>query len=270
MALFGITDANDEVSQYQLCRYVSNEAVWRIFSFPIHERNPTVVHLAVHLDNGQRVHFNVNNADNNIDQFLFDVCNRSIRPNISVCSNAAVLSVERIDEQISKTQTRKTCGWLSKCLSDGRFGPYLHSTPKLRRMLLSSFVVGQRSWSKIIPTLENRQWSCLQHLPRGVSKATIARLPPHNLQLKVGSVIIVLRNLNQPLLCNSTRLTVKRLIKGTILKGKHKGEDVLIPRIPLIQTDFLFKFKRLQFPVSVRSKFEISMFLTWPTIHCLL
>ena len=30
---------------------------WRILSFPIHERSPAVVHLAVHLQNGQRVYF---------------------------------------------------------------------------------------------------------------------------------------------------------------------------------------------------------------------
>lgn len=35
----------------------SNEAVWRMLGFSIHERNPTVVHHGVHLENGQRVHF---------------------------------------------------------------------------------------------------------------------------------------------------------------------------------------------------------------------
>lgn len=63
MAIFAVTNANDEVSQYQMGRYVSsNEAIWRIFSFAIHERHPTVVHLAVHLENGQRVYFNEWNA----------------------------------------------------------------------------------------------------------------------------------------------------------------------------------------------------------------
>lgn len=81
----------------------------------------------------------------------------------------------------------------------------------------------------------------------------LAGMPPHNLQLKVGSVIIMLRNLNQPKLCNGTRLAVKRLmnnvIEATIIIGKFKGEDVLIPRIPLIPTDLPFQFKRVQFPV---------------------
>ena len=32
------------------------------FSFPNHERNHTVVHLAVHLENGQRVYFITQNV----------------------------------------------------------------------------------------------------------------------------------------------------------------------------------------------------------------
>ena len=48
----------DEISDYQNARYVSsNEAAWRILEFPIHERDPPVQQLAVHLENGQRVYF---------------------------------------------------------------------------------------------------------------------------------------------------------------------------------------------------------------------
>ena len=61
MAVFRAEDSSntaDEVQRFQVGRYISSgEAVWRIFSFPIHERYPTVQHLAVHLENGQRVYF---------------------------------------------------------------------------------------------------------------------------------------------------------------------------------------------------------------------
>ena len=65
--------------------------------------------------------------------------------------------------------------------------------------------------------------------------------------------MIMLRNINQPKLCNGTRLSVKKLmtniIEATILTGPSKGEDVHITRIPMIPTLMSFQFKRLQFPI---------------------
>jgi ATP-dependent DNA helicase PIF1 len=42
---------------------------------------------------------------------------------------------------------------------------------------------------------------------------------------------------------------MNNIIEATILNGKFKGEDVLLPRIPMIPTDMSFEFNRLQFPV---------------------
>lgn len=57
-AAFALENEKDEVKLYESGRYISSsEAVWRILAFPIHERYPTVFHLAVHLENGQRVYF---------------------------------------------------------------------------------------------------------------------------------------------------------------------------------------------------------------------
>jgi ATP-dependent DNA helicase PIF1 len=45
-------------------------------------------------------------------------------------------------------------------------------------------------------------------------------------------------------------MIMNNVIEATIIiKGKYKGQDVLIPRIPMIPTDLPFDFKRLQFPV---------------------
>ncbi|CAF4944006.1 unnamed protein product [Pieris macdunnoughi] len=75
---------NDEITLYQIGRYISsNEAAWHIFGFPIHERDPAVVQLAVHLENGQRVFFTnetaidraVNPPKTTLTEF-FELCNR--------------------------------------------------------------------------------------------------------------------------------------------------------------------------------------------------
>ncbi|GFX64975.1 ATP-dependent DNA helicase [Trichonephila clavipes] len=105
---------------------------------------------------------------------------------------------------------------------------------------------------KSIDTVENQD-EVVNYPTEFLNSLDLPGMPPQVLTLKFGVPIILLRNINPPRLCNVTRLSVKKMmnnaIEATILTGKFKGEDVLLPRIPMIPTDMPFEFKRLHFPV---------------------
>ena len=93
----------------------------------------------------------------------------------------------------------------------------------------------------------------------------VSGFPPHNMTLKMGSPVILLRNLDpQRGLSNETRLIVTNLksrVSGClILSGTHRGENVVVPRIRLITnptTQLPFFLKRSQFPI--RPAFAMSI-----------
>jgi hypothetical protein len=83
-------------------------------------------------------------------------------------------------------------------------------------------------------------------------------MPPHELTLKIGAPIMLLRNLNLGSgLCKGIRMIVTqvytRLIQAKIVTGTRMGEKVYLPRIVLINKEeqLPFVFKRKQFPVKV-------------------
>ncbi|XP_076055149.1 ATP-dependent DNA helicase PIF6-like [Oratosquilla oratoria] len=84
---------------------------------------------------------------------------------------------------------------------------------------------------------------------------TSPSLPPHQLRVKVGSVLMIIRNICPPKLCNGTRIIVtnlkKNVLVGKILGGSYRGEQVMIPRITLEAQDTPVHFKRKQFPVKL-------------------
>ena len=89
-----------------------------------------------------------------------------------------------------------------------------------------------------------------------LNSINISGLPPHLLTVKVGAVMMLLRNLNPKQgLCNGTRLIItsmtQRVLRGVILTGDHHKKKCIIPRVTLYPSNnpYPFKFGRRQFPV---------------------
>lgn len=90
--------------------------------------------------------------------------------------------------------------------------------------------------------------------PETLAALNSSGIPEHEIILKIGVPIIIMRNVRLPNICNGTRAIIKslhrNLIEATLLTGPGTGEDVLIPRIKTIPNDSL-KFMRTQFPIQL-------------------
>jgi len=89
-----------------------------------------------------------------------------------------------------------------------------------------------------------------------LNSLTTSGLPKHCINLKLGTPIMLLRNLDQTQgLCNGTRLIITRLTKhviaAEIIFGKNSGHTIYIPRMSMSpsQSPWPFKLLRRQFPI---------------------
>jgi len=88
-----------------------------------------------------------------------------------------------------------------------------------------------------------------------VHTLTPSGMPPHILNLKIGCVVMLLRNIHvREGLCNGTRLIVERFdedtITGKIMFGSKRGRVFTLPRIAFTtEENSPVQFRRLQIPL---------------------
>ncbi|XP_035835338.1 uncharacterized protein LOC110865421 isoform X3 [Helianthus annuus] len=114
------------------------------------------------------------------------------------------------------------------------------------------------SHDSMVPHMQNAA-DCETLYPQEyLNELSFPSIPPHKLNLKVNTPVILLRNINQTLgLCNGTRLLVSqllpRIIEAYVITGTSTGRRVYIPRIKFVQNDkdMPFVFTRRQFPLKI-------------------
>ncbi|XP_017250836.1 uncharacterized protein LOC108221471 [Daucus carota subsp. sativus] len=91
-----------------------------------------------------------------------------------------------------------------------------------------------------------------------LNSLSVPGLPTHDLKLKVGVVVMLMRNLNQTLgLCNGTRMIVTKCLKYCVecevISGSFLGTKHFIPRMELSPSDSVLPFKlvRKQMPLQI-------------------
>lgn len=106
------------------------------------------------------------------------------------------------------------------------------------------------------PGTAREQMACFP--PEYLNALNIPGLPLHELKLKVGVVVMLMRNLNQTLgLCNGTRMMVTLCLQFCVccevISGQFKGTKHFIPRMELCPTETKLPFKlcRKQMPLQI-------------------
>ena len=94
----------------------------------------------------------------------------------------------------------------------------------------------------------------LQYPDEYFNSLKLPGLPHHELRLKVGVPILLIRNLNcSKGLCNGARFMVLHVSKNALrvkfLTGDFRDRETTIPRIKLLSDKYPVKFQRYQFPV---------------------
>ncbi|XP_074374412.1 uncharacterized protein LOC141714815 [Apium graveolens] len=172
-------------------------------------------------------------TENTVDNMI---C--SMYPNFSHESH----STQYLSERVILTPTNQTVGHLNSLIVD-----------KLQGESVSYFSVDA------VEEFGGTDEDLTEAFPvEYLNSLNVAGMPPHDLKLKVGVVVMVMRNLNQTLgLCNGTRMIVAKCLKFCVecevICGTFVGSKHFIPRIEISPsyTKMPFKLVWKQMPLQI-------------------
>ncbi|KAL1364040.1 hypothetical protein AAHE18_03G189500 [Arachis hypogaea] len=114
------------------------------------------------------------------------------------------------------------------------------------------------SSDKACPIEANNDLLASIHTPEFLNTIKCSGVLNHELTVKVGTPIMLLRNIDHSVrLCNGTRLVItklgKHIIEARSIAGRNSGQKVFVPRMTLSPSDHRipFRFQRRQFPIMV-------------------
>ncbi|XP_026384263.1 uncharacterized protein LOC113279822 [Papaver somniferum] len=141
--------------------------------------------------------------------------------------------------------------------------PLNEHVDKLNDRVVSMFPGQEHTYYSFDSVEDDFQNLYLQEQLNGIAPGG---LPPHELKLKLGALIMLLRNVSAKNgLCNGTRRIIKKFfpncIDAVILSGNSAGKRVFLHRMPMSPPENLempFKMIRKQFPVRMCFSFTIN------------
>ena len=123
------------------------EAVWRILWFEGHDRNPTIVHLAIYLENGQRIYF----TENNIQEVVNNPRDTTLTAFFKLCAQDDFAKTLRHDRVLSYYTWNQS----SKTFQRRKQGTAIDGFPGVKKRML----LAESTW--FIPTTANAFiWEC--------------------------------------------------------------------------------------------------------------
>jgi hypothetical protein len=121
-------------------------------------------------------------------------------------------------------------------------------------VVLASQMTGMWSVSELVCNI-------LSHAKFSASINHVIQHSTTRIHLESSVSVLCLRNLNSPTLCTGTRSVVERLCNIARVTTCHaQGKEVLIRTIPIIPSDYPFKFKIALFPLILTCAISINQF----------